>query len=90
VSKIEDKVNAAWNSNDCLRSTFQNRNWTAQKKRAIFNSPQLKEKMIPAKEAGLSYAIGYISGFLIYIVLFIYGTMVMRGVMEEKVNRIAE
>lgn len=41
-------------------------------------------------KAGISYAIGYISGFLIYIVLFIYGTMVMRGVMEEKVSRIAE
>ncbi|HRH59808.1 MAG TPA: ABC transporter permease [Chitinophagaceae bacterium] len=33
---------------------------------------------------------GYISGFLIYLILFIYGTMVMRGVMEEKVSRIAE
>ncbi|HEX6915322.1 MAG TPA: ABC transporter permease [Chitinophagaceae bacterium] len=34
--------------------------------------------------------IGYISAFLIYITLFIYGSMVMRGVMEEKTNRIAE
>jgi ABC-2 type transport system permease protein len=42
------------------------------------------------RKAGFSYAVGYISGFLIYIILFIYGTMVMRGVMEEKVNRIAE
>jgi ABC-2 type transport system permease protein len=33
---------------------------------------------------------GYIAGFLIYITLFIYGSMVMRGVMEEKVSRIAE
>ena len=41
-------------------------------------------------KAGLSYAVWFISGFLIYIVLFIYGTMVMRGVMEEKVSRIAE
>lgn len=41
-------------------------------------------------KAGISYAIGYISGFLIYIILFVYGTMVMRGVMEEKVSRIAE
>jgi ABC-2 type transport system permease protein len=35
-------------------------------------------------------AIGLISGFLIYLSIFIYGTMVMRGVMEEKTNRIAE
>ncbi|TCJ14576.1 ABC transporter permease [Flaviaesturariibacter flavus] len=34
--------------------------------------------------------IGYITAFLIYIMLFVYGMMVMRGVMEEKTNRIAE
>jgi ABC-2 type transport system permease protein len=35
-------------------------------------------------------SIGYITGILIYITLLIYGVMVMRGVMEEKTNRIAE
>lgn len=40
--------------------------------------------------AGLAMAIGYASGLLIYITLFIYGTMVLRGVMEEKTSRIAE
>lgn len=41
-------------------------------------------------KAGISYGVGYVSGFLIYFILLIYGTMVMRGVMEEKVSRIAE
>lgn len=41
-------------------------------------------------KAGISYGVGMFSGFLIYIILFIYGTMVMRGVAEEKTNRIAE
>ncbi len=41
-------------------------------------------------KASASLITGYVSGFLIYMVLFIYGTMVMRGVMEEKTNRIAE
>lgn len=41
-------------------------------------------------KTGISYGVGFLSGFLIYLVLFIYGTMVMRGVMEEKVSRIAE
>jgi ABC-2 type transport system permease protein len=40
--------------------------------------------------SGLAYAIGFGSGILIYITLFIYGAAVMRGVMEEKMNRIAE
>ena len=40
--------------------------------------------------SGLAYGIGFGSGMLIYITLFIYGAAVMRGVMEEKMNRIAE
>lgn len=38
----------------------------------------------------LSYGIGFASGIIIYITLFVYGSSVMRGVMEEKMNRIAE
>lgn len=34
--------------------------------------------------------LGYIMAFLIYILLFIYGAMVMRGVIEEKTSRIVE
>ncbi len=33
---------------------------------------------------------GYIMAFIVYMVLFIYGTMVMRSVSEEKTNRIVE
>lgn len=40
--------------------------------------------------ADLNYGIGFGSGILIYITMFIFGAMVMRGVMEEKTNRIAE
>lgn len=40
--------------------------------------------------SGIAYGVGYAASFLIYITLFIYGSMVMRGVMEEKTNRIAE
>lgn len=40
--------------------------------------------------AGLALAIGYGSGFLIYIILLVFGMGVMRGVMEEKMNRVAE
>lgn len=40
--------------------------------------------------AGVAYGVGYGSGILIYITMFIFGAMVMRGVAEEKINRIAE
>ena len=54
-------------------------------------SPVIKQGDKTAESnSGLSYAIGYGSGILIYLTLFIYGAAVMRGVMEEKMNRIAE
>ncbi len=40
--------------------------------------------------AAINYGVGFGSGILIYITMFIFGAMVMRGVMEEKTNRIAE
>lgn len=40
--------------------------------------------------AGLAYAVGYGAAFLVYIILLVFGTTVMRGVMEEKMNRVAE
>jgi len=38
----------------------------------------------------IAMSIGYFMGILIYFVIILYGTGVMRGVMEEKTNRIAE
>lgn len=38
----------------------------------------------------ISSMIGYLCGMLIYIFLIVYGAMVMRGVTEEKTNRIIE
>jgi ABC-2 type transport system permease protein len=40
--------------------------------------------------SAVAYAVGYASGFIIYIILMVFGMSVMRGVMEEKVSRIAE
>jgi ABC-2 type transport system permease protein len=39
---------------------------------------------------GVAYAVAFAAGILIYMILLIYGSMVMRGVMEEKTNRISE
>ncbi|REJ81770.1 MAG: ABC transporter permease [Bacteroidetes bacterium] len=38
----------------------------------------------------LTSGLGFAGGLLIYLFIFIYGAMVMRGVMEEKTNRIVE
>ncbi len=38
----------------------------------------------------LAIAIGYIGGFMIYFFIFMFGSQVMRGVIEEKTSRIVE
>lgn len=38
----------------------------------------------------VSFALGLIGGMLIYIFIFMYGSQVMRGVIEEKTSRIVE
>jgi ABC-2 type transport system permease protein len=40
--------------------------------------------------AGIATIIGYVSGFLMYFILLLYGSQVMMGVTEEKTSRIAE
>lgn len=38
----------------------------------------------------ISWALGFIGGMLIYFFIFMYGSQVMRGVIEEKTSRIVE
>jgi ABC-2 type transport system permease protein len=40
--------------------------------------------------AGLTFGIGYITGFMIYLLIFIYGAQIMHGVLEEKTSRVVE
>lgn len=40
--------------------------------------------------AEVSMVMGYILGFAIYIILLVYGTMVMKGVAEEKTSKVVE
>jgi ABC-2 type transport system permease protein len=43
-----------------------------------------------ASSSGAAMIIGYVGAFFIYIFIFLYGSQIMRGVMEEKTNRIIE
>ncbi|QNH61447.1 ABC transporter permease [Hymenobacter sediminicola] len=43
-----------------------------------------------SSSTGVSTGVAYACGFLIYMFIFIYGIQIMRGVMEEKTNRIVE
>jgi ABC-2 type transport system permease protein len=94
-SNVEKKINQTIEDN-LLKSTYNIdiKQLDSIRKNArkadIDQAIKGKDAQVTKGNSGLAYAIGYGSGFLIYITLFIYGTMVMRGVMEEKTNRIAE
>jgi ABC-2 type transport system permease protein len=57
---------------------------------SIDNRVQNEKGVSKKVNAEVNSIIGFMSGILIYITMFIFGAMVMRGVMEEKTNRIAE
>ena len=89
--EIQKRINDALENQRLLSSHQITKTQLDSLQRGIeikFSTPEGKEEN--DTKVGISYGVGYASGFMIYIILFIYGTMVMRGVMEEKTNRIAE
>lgn len=93
--KIKDQINNAIRNKAFLqhnidRKVLDSINKMDQDKMYKFRPIIKQGDKIAESNSGLSYGIGYGSGILIYMTLFIYGAAVMRGVMEEKMNRIAE
>jgi ABC-2 type transport system permease protein len=41
-------------------------------------------------DASVNYGLGFMSGILIYVFIFVYGNQIMQGVIEEKSSRIIE
>ncbi|MDQ6812253.1 MAG: ABC transporter permease, partial [Bacteroidota bacterium] len=92
--QLEDKINETL-ENQLLKSKYNVdvKELEAERKKAgsaKIDQTYQEGSSVKKGNSGLAYGIGYGSGFLIYITLLIYGTMVMRGVTEEKTNRIAE
>ncbi len=50
----------------------------------------LSERTEKASNVGVATVVGYLGAFMTYFFIFYYGTQIMRGVIEEKTNRIIE
>jgi ABC-2 type transport system permease protein len=46
--------------------------------------------VVKKTSTGIAMALAYILGFLMYMLVFIFGSQVMRGVIEEKTSRVVE
>lgn len=88
AAQVQMKLNNIWNE-------IKNENLGIdESKKLIMNNSKVniisKNIKDETADSGVASTIGYVSGFLIYFILLIYGSQVMMGVMEEKTNRIAE
>src|SRR5512138_599285 len=63
----------------------------AVKTRVKVTTVQIDEKgEVKETSTGIAMALAYIGGFLMYMLVFIFGAQVMRGVIEEKTSRVVE
>jgi len=88
TSVVERKLNRIWDEvkNDSLHiDNFKQDVLTSSHLGLV--SVNINDKKANARVAE---TIGYVCGLLIYLILLIYGSQVMMGVMEEKTSRIAE
>jgi ABC-2 type transport system permease protein len=85
---IQTKMNRIWDAikNDSLRIDPDDQQILSASRLGLTAQNIRDLRADPKTASGLGYA----CGFLIYIIILIYGSQVMMGVMEEKTNRIAE
>jgi len=93
LSEIRDRINKTIDRRRMqalLGSTTTLDQLNNIKTRIELKSVNLKDGGEKESNAATATIIAFAMGILVYFVLMIYGSMVMRGVMEEKTNRIAE
>jgi ABC-2 type transport system permease protein len=87
IDPVERKLNLLW-----TKIKHDSLGLTATKDSILNTTLSLKVNNEKNKnaDAGVATIIGYVSGFLMYFILLLYGSQVMMGVTEEKTSRIAE
>lgn len=84
---IEKKLNLAWSQvkRDSLGIDAAKQTIIGRMLRVNLNNETNR-----SANAGIASITGYVCGFLMYLILLLYGSQVMMGVTEEKMTRIAE
>ena len=90
ISNIEDQMNQIASGNSIVKAGIDTAKLNAIKSDISIVAKQITDKGVENSSVGAAYGAGVVGAILIYISLFIYGAQVMRGVIEEKTNRIIE
>lgn len=79
-------------SNHYFNSRLSQKGLSASMIDSMHQKIYMKDQLLSGQNSGteLKSGIGYIGAFIIYLFIFMYGVMIMRGVTEEKNNRIVE
>ena len=88
--KIEDELTGIIRAQRLAEAGIDSVTLAKAQKSISVASMQVTENGVKDAHAWVAYGVGFLCAFLIYLSLFIYGTQVMRGVIEEKVSRIVE
>lgn len=88
--KVEDALQSVVN-NERLRLAGLDSVAITRIERGIeVKNQKISEKGVEKDAGEVLTLVGYVMGFFIYMMMFIYGGIVMRAVLEEKTNRIVE
>ncbi|TAH39937.1 MAG: ABC transporter permease [Bacteroidetes bacterium] len=87
ISKIKFTLEKEINASKYLEAGIDEKKLDQIKTDVSIRTRDLEDK---ETSTPLTTGLGFASGLLIYLFIFIYGAMVMRGVMEEKTSRIVE
>ena len=89
-NRIEDVLDQELESIRLQRVGIDQEVLASTKSKVDIATVALSEGGEKTSSSGAAFAVGYAGAFLIYMSVFIYGAQVMRGVLEEKTNRIVE
>lgn len=87
---IENQMESILQTKKLLAAGIDTAVLNSSKTAININAKQLTEDGEKDASIGATYIVGFLSAFLIYLSLFIYGAQVMRGIIEEKTSRIVE
>jgi ABC-2 type transport system permease protein len=90
VGNIEDQMNQISSGSAMVKAGIDTVKLNAIKSDISISAKEITDTGEKDSSIGAAYGAGIAGAILIYISLFIYGAQVMRGVIEEKTNRIIE